>query len=203
MLIQEIREGDLNIRAGIVIRHKNLLLAQHPTPSEKWPNPLYDIPKGHLREGESPKGGAIRECWEETNIKFEPWKLTNPIQIKYSNEPLFLFLANLDSPIPLGQLSCASTFVDGDGIRKPECDGYAWINPYAQIHLIQDGLRPGIMYYFNEFRYQEDCQIAGPMTGDLPQNAGGTLSLGYKNGRILPSPKKRSSSQDFDSIPCF
>jgi hypothetical protein len=51
--------------------------------------------------------------------------------------------------------------------------------------------------------FNEDCQIAGPMMGDLPQNVGSTLSLGYKNGRILPSPKKRADSKDYDSIPHF
>ena len=199
-IVQEIRQGDLSVRAGIVIRYKNFILTQHPTPSVKWPNPLFDIMKGHLRLGESPLNAAIRECYEESNIKFEAWKLTNPIQIKYSNDPLFLFLVNLDNPIPIGQLSCAATFVDQDGKQKPECDGYAWINPYTHIHLIQPGLRIGIMYYFNKFRYQEDCQIAGSMMGDVPQNIGSVLSLGYKNGRVLPQPKKRSNSQDYDSI---
>jgi len=77
-LVREVREGDLNIRAGIVIRYKNYVLMQHPTPSVKWPSPLWEIQKGHLREGESPKDGAIRECFEESNIKFEPWKLEQP-----------------------------------------------------------------------------------------------------------------------------
>ena len=35
---------------------------------------------------------------------------------------------------------------------------------------------------------EEDCQIAGAMMGDLPQNVGNILSLGY--GRITPSNKK-------------
>jgi hypothetical protein len=50
---------------------------------------------------------------------------------------------------------------------------------------------------------REDCQIAGPIMGDLPQNVGSTLSLGYKNGRILPPPRKRSNSKDYNSIPHF
>jgi 8-oxo-dGTP pyrophosphatase MutT (NUDIX family) len=191
----------LNIRAGIVIRCRNWILVQHPTPSAKWPNPLFDLPKGHLRQGESPKDAAIRECWEETNIKFESWKLENPIQVQYSNEPLFLFLVNLNSPIPVEQLSCTATFIDQDGKRKPECDGYVWINPYKQIHLVQQGLRSGIMYYFNKFRYSEDCQIAGPMMGSLPPNVGSILSLGYKSGGILPHPKKKIDSEDYKSIP--
>jgi hypothetical protein len=49
----------------------------------------------------------------------------------------------------------------------------------------------------------EDCQIAGPMMGDLPPHVGSTLSLGYKNGRVLSPPKKRTNSQDYDSIPDF
>jgi 8-oxo-dGTP pyrophosphatase MutT (NUDIX family) len=156
MIINEIREGDLNIRAGIIIRCKNLMLVQHPTPSKKYPNPLLEIPKGHLQKGESIINGAIRECWEECNIKFETWKLESPIQIKYYNDPLYLFLANLDAIISVDQLSCASTFVDQNGVRKPECDGYAWINPYCELHLIQDALKPGIRYYFNKFHYGED-----------------------------------------------
>jgi hypothetical protein len=43
----------------------------------------------------------------------------------------------------------------------------------------------------------EDCQIAGPMMGDLPHR------LAIKNGRILPPPKKRGDSKDYDSIPRF
>jgi hypothetical protein len=49
----------------------------------------------------------------------------------------------------------------------------------------------------------EDCQIAGPIMGDLPRNTGNTLSLGYKNGRVLPQIKKRAGSQDYGSIPRF
>jgi hypothetical protein len=49
----------------------------------------------------------------------------------------------------------------------------------------------------------EDCQIAGPLMGDLPPNVGSTLSLGYKNGRILPPPRKKASAQDYNSIPNF
>lgn len=206
MIIQEIRQGDINVRAGIIIRYKNYLLTQHPTPSEKWPNPLLDIPKGHLQEGENPKEGAIRECWEETNIKFEPWKLESPIQVNYCDAPLFLFLVNLDAPIPLEKLSCTATFIDGDGIRKPECDSFFWIDPYTQIHLIQEKLRFGIMHYFNKQKYSEDCQlddcqIAGTMMGSLPPNVGSILSLGYKSGGILPHPKKKGNAKDYNTIP--
>ena len=29
----------------------------------------YDLPKGHVEPGEDIKGGAIRECWEETKLR--------------------------------------------------------------------------------------------------------------------------------------
>jgi len=59
------------------------------------------------------------------------------------------------------------------------------------------------MYYFNKYRYQEDTQIAGSMMGDVPQNVGGVLSLGYKNGRVLSPTKKKVDAKSYDSIPYF
>jgi hypothetical protein len=76
-------------------------------------------------------------------------------------------------------------------------DGYTRSSP-AEIKLgCQDLIK------FVQSQIKEDCQIAGPLMGDLPQNIGSTLSLGYKNGRVLPPPKKRSDSKDYDSIPRF
>jgi hypothetical protein len=49
----------------------------------------------------------------------------------------------------------------------------------------------------------EDCQTAGPAMGDVLQNVGSVLSLGYKNGRVLPLPKKRANSKDYNTIPKF
>jgi hypothetical protein len=134
-----------------------------------------DILKGHIQKNESPLDAAIRECREESNIHFERWKLSNPIQVNYKCHPLFMFLAKIDKIINTSLLSCASTFVDTfDGIRKPEVEAYVWINPRTHLHLIQKELHSGIQYYFSKV-ISEDCQIAGPMMGDLPQNVGSTL----------------------------
>jgi 8-oxo-dGTP pyrophosphatase MutT (NUDIX family) len=322
MQISEVRDGDINARAGIVIRCKNRLLAEVPTNMVKngW---LMDLPKGHIQIGETALQAAIRECWEECNVKFLSNKLEQPIQIQYSRAPLYLFLAVIDDEIPVNCLSCVSTFIDkNDGIRKPEVEKFMWINPYTQIYLMNAQLRPGIMHYFNKMKYaesdtsvkfnpafakavydafydseketldfygkrykykdkfdgwpdhldmenfeicyigsdcitfqsggdwqdyatvtlcfkrdshkliwkpfdatsedsqseikhkikclidcarslEEDCQIAGPIMGDLPPNVGSTLSLGYKNGRVLPLPKKKANSKNYDSIPRF
>jgi 8-oxo-dGTP pyrophosphatase MutT (NUDIX family) len=200
--IQEIREGDTHIRAGIIITNGQYLLVEQPTNmvQKGW---KLDIPKGHLQKGESPIQGAIREVYEETNIKFEPWKLTRPIQTVCDGNPLFLFYAEIDQLIPVSLLSCVSTFLDEDGTRKPEVEAYYWLNPYTQIHLMQDRLIPGIKYYFKNQKYFESsdefseiekefencCQIAGEMMGSVPPNIKQVLSLGYKNGGILSPPK--------------
>jgi 8-oxo-dGTP pyrophosphatase MutT (NUDIX family) len=196
-VVKEIRENDLAIRAGIIITDGQYILVEQPTNmiQKGW---KLDTPKGHLQRGEYPIQGAVREVYEETNIKFETWKLTRPIQTTCDGDPLFLFLAKIDRLIPTSLLSCASTFVDEDGIRKPEVEAYYWLNPYTQIHLMQDRLIPGIKYYFknqkcfeasDEFsdmeKEFEDCQIAGGTMGSVPQNIKRILSLGYKNGDIL------------------
>jgi hypothetical protein len=213
----EFRKSDTHSRAGIIITDGNLMLASQPTNMKRnrW---LLDISaKGHIQQGETPLQAAIRECHEETNIKFEPWKLTNPIKVICDNAPLFLFLAKIDDIIPINLLSCASTFVDNfDGLRKPEVEAYLWINPRTHLHLVQKRLHPGIRYYFLNILIEkqdseinrmeqtfEDCQIAGPMMGYLPQSMGGILSLGYKSGQVLPPPSKKDSSQNYTSIPYF
>jgi 8-oxo-dGTP pyrophosphatase MutT (NUDIX family) len=141
ILIKETRSGDLNSRAGIIITNGVLMLASQPTNMKRnqW---LLDISaKGHIQQGESPLQAAIRECHEETNIKFEPWKLTHPIQTTCDGQPLFLFLAKIDEIIPANLLSCTSTFIDDfDGLRKPEVEDYVWINPKIHLHFIKFSL---------------------------------------------------------------
>ena len=166
-----------------------------------------DLPKGHIQRGESPLNAAIRECREETGIHFAPWKLTRPIQTACDGDPLFLFLAEIDEIIPVNLLACASTFLDEDGIRKPEVEAYYWLNPHTQLHLMQDRLIPGIKYYFGNRKYLEaeneisgmerefeDCQIAGGITGSVPQNIASILSLGYKNGGVLSPPSVKAKN---------
>ena len=165
-ILRETRYNDSSIRAGMIITDGRYILVEQPTNAIKngW---KLDIPKGHVQNGESPLQGAIREVWEETNIKFEPWKLTRPIQVTCDGSPLYLFYIKLNSLIPVSLLSCVSTFIDKDGIRKPEVEAYYWLNPYTQLHLVQKRLIAGIRYYFNENK-REGCQIAGNMMPKLP-----------------------------------
>ena len=189
MHIKEIRDGDTNQRAGIVITNGELILCCQPTNMYRngW---KLDLFKGHIQKGETPKEAAIRECWEESGIRFEPWKLTNPIQVSCDGHPLYLFLAKIDG-VMLHQLSCASTFIDDwDGKRKPEVEAYRWINPRTELCLVQTRLHVGIRYYFpeslTEQEQDEDCQIAGGMLGSVPANINKVLSLGYKRTQESP-----------------
>lgn len=179
-IFNEKREGDTNVRAGIVIRCGDCFLAEYPTPSAQWKHPLWDIPKGHIQVGETPRQAAIREVWEETNIKFEPWKLTHPIKVMCDGEPMFLFLADLKERIPTSLLSCKSTFND-NGTEKPECCEYRWINAYTEMDFIQPRLREGILQYFNGVvPCNEDCQTSASVAGCLPENPLEVISYGYK-----------------------
>jgi hypothetical protein len=114
-----------------------------------------DIPKGHIQKGEPPMIAAIRECYEETNILFEPWKLNSPKVLWMEGEPLHLWKVYLSVMPPVEQLSCASTFIDdATGQRHPEMAGYEYISLFdAQFHgafgKLQDGLRPCVEAYFN------------------------------------------------------
>jgi 8-oxo-dGTP pyrophosphatase MutT (NUDIX family) len=196
-LIKETRENDIRARAGIIITDGQYILVEQPTNMIRngW---KLDIPKGHLQKGESPVQGAIREVYEETNIKFMSWKLARPIQTACDGDPLFLFYAKIDKIIPVSRLSCVSTFIDKDGNRKPEVEAYYWINPRAQLHLMQERLIPGIKYYFNcrdefvetEKEFENRVQTAGGVTGSLPPNVNRVFSRGYKSGKAPGSRPK-------------
>jgi 8-oxo-dGTP pyrophosphatase MutT (NUDIX family) len=158
MRITEIRKGDIKARAGLVVTDGGYLLTCKPTPSFRWPNPKLDIPKGHIQAGESPLNAAIRECYEETNILFEPWKLNRPRNFILEGEPLYLWEVYLSEMPPIEKLSCASTFVDdATGRRHPEMEGYEYIPLFdARYHgafaKLQDGLRPCVKEYFDSGR---------------------------------------------------
>lgn len=179
----ETRPGDTNARAGIVVKCGDMALLERPTPSAKWPSPMLDLPKGHIQAGETPIAAALRECMEETGALFEPKDLSRPIRAECDGAPLFLFLATVDPPFDTRLLSCASTFVDSDGERKPECSGYEWLPIPAQIALVQPRLRAALRHYFRREATGwrgEDCQASASIAARIPANPLSVLSLGYK-----------------------
>ena len=127
--LKEVREGDETKRAGIVIVDGKSILGCLPTPSIKYPNleRKLDLPKGHMQEGETPIEAAIRECWEETNIKFEDWKLKFAGEFTVYSAPLFLFKAEISEFPKLSMLNCPSTFKKGIVISPENC-GYELVS---------------------------------------------------------------------------
>jgi 8-oxo-dGTP pyrophosphatase MutT (NUDIX family) len=154
--MSETRNGDIKARAGLIIHDGQHLLACKPTPSSRWPNPKLDIPKGHIQQSEHPMNAAIRECYEETSILFEPWKLNRPMRFIMEGEPLFLWEVRLTELPPIGMLSCASTFVDNaTGQRHPEMAGYEYIHIFdakrnGGLVTFQDRLQPCVEAYFTD-----------------------------------------------------
>ena len=156
MKIAEIKTGDIKARAGLIVTDGDSVLACKPTPSSRWPDPKLDIPKGHIQSRERPIDVAIRECYEETNILFEPWKLNKPKITMLEGEPLYLWEVRLSALPPIESLSCASTFIDDSiGVRKPEMAGYVYLPIYAIRKLglykkFQERLWGSIHIYFND-----------------------------------------------------
>ena len=125
MQLKEIREGDINVRAGILITDKISVLGCLPTASIQYPNyeRRLDLPKGHLQEGEDPLDAAIRECWEETNIHFKKWKLKFVGTYSLYSAPFYLYCAVIRVFPELRLLSCPSTFKK-DVLKVPENSSY-------------------------------------------------------------------------------
>ncbi|WCZ66430.1 nudix hydrolase [Yersinia phage MHG19] len=95
----------------------------HATETPRW-----DIPKGHVEEGETPLQGALRECKEESGfIVQDSENLIDLGRQKYSsNKDIHVFLY-LGSQLPVPALChCDSWFMKGT--RKVyEMDRFEWV----------------------------------------------------------------------------
>lgn len=56
--------------SGVILKKGNKVLLCKRSPEKSLPN-IWSIPSGHLEDGETPGQGAIREFYEETNIKLD------------------------------------------------------------------------------------------------------------------------------------
>lgn len=56
--------------AGVILKHKDEVLMCKRSPEKSMPN-TWSIPSGHVEDGESPGQAAIREFYEETNLKLD------------------------------------------------------------------------------------------------------------------------------------
>lgn len=98
------------------------ILLCHVTGQRPW-----DLPKGCIHAGESPRQAAVRETAEECSLTFAAEPLVDLGRFEYTaNKYLHLFAACIE-PVDPQLLYCESTFVEAaTGRRLPEMDAFGW-----------------------------------------------------------------------------
>ena len=112
------------LSAGFIIFQKgsNKLLVCHPNGHPCTERHSWDIPKGHIEDGEEPLEAALRELREETGLEHVE-DIFEIGRVPYrSDKALHLFSAYAEFDI--GDLHCDSKFTDSYGNWKPEIDKY-------------------------------------------------------------------------------
>jgi putative (di)nucleoside polyphosphate hydrolase len=111
------------LSCGIVIvsASRELLLC-HVTGQRHW-----DLPKGGIHAGETPRQAALRETAEETGLVLAAEALCELGRFAYTaKKDLHLFATAIDRIDPC-RLCCESTFVErGSSRTLPEMDGFGW-----------------------------------------------------------------------------
>lgn len=103
----------------------------------------WDIPKGHVEQGESPLQAAVRECTEETGfIDYNPALLVDLGLQKYaSNKDLHVFM--YPRPVRHEQFKdcvCTAYHIGDDGISFPEIDAFALIKKTQWLYVMGPSL---------------------------------------------------------------
>lgn len=103
------------------------LLMKHP---KRW-----DLPKGHIDDGETELECALRETWEETGIPRDAIRI-DP-QFRYTQQ-YYVKYARTDGKRSLKTLILFLGWLDGEHeIKLTEHDGYKWW-PWKPPHRIQE-----------------------------------------------------------------
>lgn len=117
------------LSCGFIVfaRETGMVLACHPFGHPGGPDMAYDIPKGHLEDGETPIETAKRELKEETGIVLPDDAPIHEIgHVPYqTKKALHLFSTSLPSSmLQPDRLRCESTFSDESGHERIEIDSY-------------------------------------------------------------------------------
>ena len=120
------------ISAGVIIFNPaGEILACHCTGRAFKPG-TYDLPKGHIDNGEEPVEAALREVEEETGLKLKKEQLHDLGIHAYTKEKnLYLFEAKLDKDIDTKSLKCTTYFTRGEK-EYPEVNFYKFVPPTVQ-----------------------------------------------------------------------
>ena len=106
----------------VVVTPARELLLCHVTGQRHW-----DLPKGGIHAGETPREAALRETVEETSLVFAPDALVDLGRFEYTAKKDLHLFAAVSAALDPQTLSCASHFVERGSARMlPEMDGFGW-----------------------------------------------------------------------------
>ena len=97
------------------------LLLCHVTGAWHW-----DIPKGGLELGESPREAALRETREECGLDLSGACLLDLGRMAYRPRKDLHLFATLIEPFNAADCRCTSHYLDHWGRSRPEMDGFEW-----------------------------------------------------------------------------
>ena len=105
----------------IVAPTRELLLC-HVTGQRHW-----DLPKGGIHLGETPREAALRETVEETGLVFAAETLVELGRYEYTAKKDLHLFSVLSERVDAHGLHCDSLFQErGSGRMQPEMDGFGW-----------------------------------------------------------------------------
>jgi 8-oxo-dGTP pyrophosphatase MutT (NUDIX family) len=112
----------------VVLTEARELLLCHVTGQRHW-----DLPKGGIHAGESPREAALRETHEETGLQIAAETLFDLGRHAYTAKKDLHLFACLSERLDTRELRCDSCFVErGSGRARPEMDGFGWF-PFARV----------------------------------------------------------------------
>lgn len=132
------------ISVGLILTDNQKLLVCHSTG-----NNFYDLPKGSQEIHETFLDTCIREVQEETgfNLNINKDELVSLGLFSYTRyKNLYLFLLKKTQLPPLSKFKCTSFFVNNVGKKKPEIDGFKYIN----IQDVEKFMTPSMANVINQ-----------------------------------------------------
>jgi len=119
--VMPLRQRRLSCGVALLLESHEILLC-HVTGQRHW-----DLPKGGIDEGESPRQAALRETQEETGLVLGAESLFDIGRHSYTAKKDLHLFACLSARIDPRELHCASCFIERlSGRSRPEMDGFGW-----------------------------------------------------------------------------
>lgn len=136
----------MKIGAGIIVfkrvnNHPQFLGLIAIEKERKRVKGMYDVPKGHVDEGEDLITAAKRECFEESGLT--PKILSGPFKIDNQNFNLYLWLGEVDENDEV-------VIVNNPTTGLIEHEGYEWVSPEKMRKNCLNYLKPHLNWATKE-----------------------------------------------------